>query len=83
MWWNPKVYGPHRGLRALQADLSRIPSPKPPTEAETRRLEPLMPLYAQGVLPLDPEGKERVRRFMEGKYREMRYHPRRDDGEED
>ncbi len=83
MSWRPSLFrDPPRGLQVIRAEAAKLPQPKPPTDAETRRLDPLMPLYATGVLPLDPEARERARRWFQGKAQELQYQPRAENRDE-
>ena len=55
------------------------PDPRP-TEAEARRIEPMIPLWASGQVPVDLEAQHQMKRYFEVKRRAFRRPTELDDG---
>ena len=73
MAWNRSLFSDRkpRLLTLIREMADGLPAEKPPTEAEARRIEPLIPLWASGVIPLDPVSAVQAKRWMQYKRQEF------------
>ena len=73
MAWSRSLFSDQkpRLLTLLREMRDGLPPEKPPTAAEARRIEPLIPLWASGVIPLDPVSQAQAKRWMQYKRQEF------------
>ncbi len=73
MSWDRKLFQTSpRMLQLVKSQRDRRPPEPRPTQEEAARIEPLVPLWASGQLPVDPLAKDKLNRWFQVKRGQFR-----------